>query len=345
MSTRSARPSEWAWIDLVRRILVRGPRRGVRVDIGDDAAVLAPMRAPLVLSVDTAVEDRHFRRAWMPLDVIGARAFEAAASDLAAMGARPVAALLALALPADTREPDVAALARGVARAARRTGCPVVGGNFTGASEISITTTVIGSAERPLRRDGARMGDRVFVTGTPGAAALGLAVLQRGREGRVANSAAFVRRFARPEAQIDAGLALVGRASAAIDLSDGIVSDASHVARASGVRITIDATVLPMARHQVRVAEALGLDARVLALTGGEDYELLFTAPRGVRLPIAATEIGVVERGRGVRVLGEGGRPMALARAGFDHFRASSRAARGSSGGRSARGRAGSRRA
>ncbi len=306
--------SERQLIDVLARELGRGVRRGVLLDIGDDAAVLAPTRGRTVLSVDASVEGVHFRRAWAGLDVLGARAFEAALSDLAAMGSRPVAALLALAMPAATTESEVRRLASGVARAAHRAGCPVVGGNLTRASEWSITTTVVGEATRPLTRAGARPGDGVFVTGPLGGAALGLALLDATKP--LPGSRPFVRRFLAPRARIEAGLALHGVARACIDVSDGLLRDVGHVAAASGVTIELEAALVPRPRGHDALAARLGLDGISLALAGGEDYELVFTAPAASRIPTRAHRIGRVVRGPSeVRLIGHG--PIAP---GFDHF-------------------------
>lgn len=304
--------SEWSLLEILKAELGRGPRGGVAVDIGDDAAVLARLRGQAVLSVDASVEHVHFRRAWAGLDVLGARAFEAALSDLAAMGSTPVGALLALALPADVSERDVRALARGVAHAARRARCPVVGGNLTRASEISITTTVVGDGTRHLVRGGARVGDDVWVTGALGGAALGLACLERGG---VRGGAPFVTRLLTPRARVAAGLALRGLARACIDLSDGLVSDLGHVAEASGVAIELAAERIPRARGHDALARRLGLDGIALALSGGEDYELAFTTRPGARVPFRAFRVGRVVRGEGVVVTGHG--PLAR---GHDHF-------------------------
>ncbi len=307
--------SEWTLIEAVKAELMRGSRRRVAIDIGDDAAVLSRIEGGAVLSVDASVEDVHFRRRWAGWDVLGARAFEAALSDLAAMGSRPVAALLALALPPRMREPDVRQLARGVARAARRARCPVVGGNLTRASEVSITTTVVGEGRRHLTRSGARVGDDVFVTGRVGGAALGLACLER-RGARLPEAGPFVKRLLAPVARVAEGIALARIAHACIDLSDGLVSDLGHVADASGVAIEIDAVLVPRARGHDRLAARLGLDGLTLALAGGEDYELAFTAKRGARIPVRAFRVGRVLRGAGVVV--SGAKPLV---AGHDHFR------------------------
>jgi thiamine-monophosphate kinase len=309
--------SEWTLIEILRRELTRGTRAGIVLDIGDDAAVLRPRRGDTVLSVDASVEGVHFRRAWAPWDVIAARAFEAALSDLAAMGSEPVAALVAFALPRATRERDVRDMARGLARAARRHACPVVGGNLTRASEVSITTTVLGTSRGHLTRGRARPGDDVLVTGRLGGAALGLACLERGG---VRGAAPFVRRFLEPQARVDAGRALSRVARACIDVSDGLVSDLEHVAAASGVAIEIELARVPRQGGLDALAARLGLDGDALVLAGGEDYELAFTTKPGARLPIRATRIGRVIRGEGVAVLGSAKVPR-----GHDHFAARGR--------------------
>ncbi len=305
-------PSEWALIDALRRELGRGARRGVRVDIGDDAAVMT-LPGATALSVDASVEGVHFRRAWAGWDVLAARAFEAAASDLAAMGASASSALLALALPKTLAARDVTAMGRGIARAARRIGCIVVGGNITRASEVSFTTTVLGRADAPMLRSGARVGDDVFVTGALGGAALGLACLEARRS---RGAASFVKRLLTPRAKITEGLALRGIAHACIDLSDGLVSDLGHIATASTVRIEIEASRVPRMRGHDALATKLGLDGTELVLSGGEDYELAFTARAGSRIPFRASCIGRVVRGSGVEVIGATPRAQ-----GHDHFR------------------------
>lgn len=305
-------PSEWALIDALRRELGRGARRGVRVDIGDDAAVMT-LPGATALSIDASVEGVHFRRAWAGWDVLAARAFEAAASDLAAMGASPCGALLALALPKTITARDVTEMGRGIARAARRIGCPVVGGNITRASDVSFTTTVLGRSDAPMLRSGARIGDEVFVTGALGGAALGLACLEARRS---SGAAPFVKRLLTPRARIAEGLALHGVARACIDLSDGLVSDLGHLALASGAGIEIETSRIPRMRGHDALAAKLGLDGTELVLSGGEDYELAFTARTGAQLPLRAFRIGRVVRGSGVMVIGATPRAQ-----GHDHFR------------------------
>lgn len=285
------------------------------VGIGDDAAVLHDAR-PLVITVDAAVEGVHFDLRWIDPDALGARAVESAVSDLAAMGARPTGLLLAWSLPRTVDDAFVEALGRGSQRAARRLGMRVAGGNLTGGPVLSLTTTALGRAEGPtLRRDGAVPGDVVAVTGHPGAAAIGLRALMAGRAGEFAD---FAERWRSPRARVAEGRALVGRAHAAIDLSDGLASDAGHVAEASGCALVIEAERLPWMPGQREAALALGADATALALHGGEDYELLATGPAEA-FGAAWTIVGEVRDGAGVS-LRRAGSVAPIEASGWDHF-------------------------
>lgn len=311
---------EEARIGRLRALFAQGAARAgrdVEVDIGDDAAVLAPSLGRDVLSVDAHVEGVHFRRAWLTMRELGTRAATAALSDLAAMGAEPRAVLLSLALPAEVDEDQLDALALGVRDACDEVGARVIGGNLARASELSIHTTVLGRmSETPLTRRGALAGHGVYVTGTLGAAALGLAALVEGRTDPAL--APFVTRWRRPRARISEGRRLVEIASAAIDVSDGLALDLARLADASGVGLELDLAELPTERDFASAAALLGRDPVALALRGGEDYELAFTAPESIALARLATRIGVVVPQRGLRATGSGG--AAIAVAGFDHF-------------------------
>jgi thiamine-monophosphate kinase len=300
-------------------------RRRPRVGIGDDAAVLGDIGRFPVWTVDTSVEGVHFDRRWLRLDEIGARSFHAAASDLAAMGARPVAALSSLIVP-KAAERDIREIARGQAKASRALGCPIVGGNLARGSQLSVTTTVLGVAPRPLERSGARPGDEVWLVGEVGLAAAGLAWLNR-REGaprldpRQRRAVrACVEAFRAPRALLSEGRRLVGRARAAIDVSDGLASDARHLAEQSRVRVVLERAALEhvLARALVETSALLGKDPLALALTGGEDYALLATGSSRQR-PRWARRIGRVERGKGLVLEAPDGtrRPV---EGGFDHF-------------------------
>jgi thiamine-monophosphate kinase len=296
----------------------------VKLGIGDDAALLAVGGVPLVLTVDAAVEETHFRRSLIDPADLGWKSFHAAASDLAAMGATPVAALSALELPRRFGRAELDALARGQAEAARAVGCPIVGGNVARAERLAITTTLVGTARRPLMRAGARPGDELWLVGEVGLAALGFWLLDGGHAARSGERDAFrraARAWRRPEALIGRGLSLVGRAHAAIDVSDGLAGDLAHLARASEVSAVIEEERLERALSRELVLLALRTRRTALdwALHGGEDYALVAAGPSAKR-PRWARPIGRTERGRaGVWLETAHGRRKPLGR-GFDHF-------------------------
>ena len=281
-----------AEFDLIRRLLETWGDRAS--GIGDDAAVIAvPHGEQLVASTDASVENVHFRREWMTARETGARAATAALSDLAAMGARPLGLLLAMALP-DSWQMDAEALADGIGAAASAVGCPIVGGNVTRSSELALTLTVLGSAVRPLTRAGANAGDIIFVTGQLGGPGAALAALLAGETPVAAHRA----RFTAPVPRIAAGrwLAACG-ASAAIDISDGLLADAAHLARASGISLSLDVEAVPLLP---------GISTQD-ALSSGEEYELLVAIPASVSI-----DTNVFERAVGISLTRIG---VAVARA------------------------------
>ncbi len=292
------------------------PGGAITTGIGDDAAVLAlasiNAAGRLVWTVDAQVEGTHFRRSWVSWEDIGWRSFMAAASDLAAMGAAPVAALSSLVL-ADVSDEDLAALADGQAAAAKDVGAPIVGGNLARGTETSITTTLLGSVTRPVLRSGARPGDRIWLAGAVGRAAAGLVAIA-GDVPDIPALALCKAAWRRPQALVR--VRSVIEATSALDVSDGLARDAGHLAEASGVVLVLDAAAL----HDPVLAEAarvLDRDPLELALGGGEDYALLATSPTPLEGFVA---IGVVEAGApAVLVLREGTRSPAP-RSGFDHF-------------------------
>ncbi len=303
---------------------------GVRLGPGDDAAVLAPSRgAHLVVTTDTVVDGVHFLRERFPPSAVGHKALAVNLSDLAAMGARPRWVTVALALSVETaRWRWLKEVARGFGRLARAHGVVVVGGNVTKAPVFSVTVTALGEGRDLLRRDGARPGDRIVVTGTLGDAALGLERLRR-RSGVPRRLDRLESRQARPTPRVAMGRAAVGVASAAIDVSDGFVADLTHLLRASGVGATVYCERLPLSRAYRRARTD-----RLPALTGGEDYELCLTVPpaalpllerraRAAGTPL--TEVGVVEEREGIRLLDARGRPIELGRAGWRHDLATAR--------------------
>jgi thiamine-monophosphate kinase len=309
-------------VELFSRAFAARASGVVSLGIGDDAAVLRPVTEPLVWTVDASVEGTHFERAWLGLEDIGYRAFQAAASDLAAMGARPLGALSALELPKGFSKRDLAALVAGQARAARECGAPVVGGNVARSPRLALTTTLLGTARAPLRRDGARAGDELWLLGDVGLSGLGLALLRKRPRGAHRGAARVcVEAWRHPRALLAEGARLVGRASAAIDVSDGLAGDVANLSRASGVRCVVEAQAVEraLAPELVEVARSLGRSPLDVALNGGEDYALLATGP-SARRPRRARVIGRVERGRGAVLELPSGRTTALG-PGFDHLK------------------------
>jgi thiamine-monophosphate kinase len=306
---------EHAWLaHLLARLARRRPTRDARILVGpgDDAAVVRGA-ARLVLTSDTLVDQVHFRRGWLTAAALGRRAFAVNASDLAAMGAVPRWALLAL--EASPRMPvaELDALALAFAGAAERAGARLVGGNVARGPHLALTVALVGEAPgRIVTRAGARAGDAVYVTGVLGAS----------------GAARRAGRLPEPPRRTRAGVALARVASAMIDVSDGLVQDLTHVCRASGVGATVEIERLPVAPSCRR---ALGGRAAAFAVTEGEDYELLVAVPAArermlrtlaPRLGCRLTRIGRVTRGRpGVTLVDGRGRRVRLARGGFDHFR------------------------
>lgn len=278
-----------------------GARDDVLLGIGDDGAIVRPPPGEdLVMVADTLVEGVHFPPQLPPSD-LGYRAIAVNLSDLAAMGATPRWALLALTLPAARRD-FILELVRGMREALAAAGVQLVGGDTT-RGPLCLTVQMTGSIPPALAltRAGARAGDRIFVSGTLGDAAAGLAVLRRGVP-RDPDAAQLLARFARPLARNALGIALRSIASACIDVSDGLVGDLAHVARRSGCTAVLDLAALPLS--DALVATVGREEAGRLALTGGDDYELCFTVPpaqlavlAGLDQSVRLTAIGTVEDG------------------------------------------------
>ncbi len=283
---------------------------------GDDAAVLDVAHGSrLVASTDSSVEGVHFRREWLSLQEIGYRATMAALSDLAAMSAEPIGLLIAATIPAGIAE-TIELLADGIGQAARDSGCPIVGGDLTGGDRISLTMTVLGSADPPVVRSGAKLGDGIWVTGRLGGPGAAVRALLAGE----LPSAEHWPRFSHPVARLAESRWLAeGGATSMIDISDGLSSDARHVAAASGVAFEIDILSVPCVPDVLPRA----------ACSSGEEYELLVTAPDEFdgeafesRFAIPLTRIGTVVDGPASDVIFiEGDARVDLA-AGYDHFSA-----------------------
>lgn len=309
--------------ELLARVRERLPAPGpkVRIGMGDDAAVSVPGGATAT-STDALVEGVHFRREWATLGQIGHKALATALSDLAAMGAEPGEAYVALGVPPNLDEDNCIELIDGLASLAAASGTTLAGGDVTRAPALTLVVTVVGhapGAEDFVTRAGAKPGDELVVSGELGGAAAGLLLLERPElAATVPEEVAqrLRRRQLEPTPRLEAGRALARSASAMIDLSDGLAGDGRHLANASGVRIDVEGE-LPLADGVADVAAAAGMDPLRLALSGGEDYELLAALrPAELREAVEAvartgatlTRIGAVVDGEGLEVRQLGGR-------------------------------------
>ncbi len=345
---RNTRRQEFAWIDWLRACERASlGRPDLPVPIGDDAAVWQP--APgyaTVLTVDAQVEGVHFRRSWLSLREVGQRAVTVSVSDLAAMGARPRLLLVSTVLESGTPTREFRALHGGIREAARLYDATIAGGNLS-SGPMAIHVTAIGEARvgRLLRRAGARVGDIVWVTGTPGLAHLGFACLSGSGGGKMRATSAprplrpALRAFRKPRARVDEALHLARHrvVGAMIDVSDGLASDVGHVVAESSrergrpVGAELDAEALLALPGLAPASRVLGTDPLEAVLFGGEAYELCFTTTpafasggarsfRG-RFKTPLTRIGRIFDGSGVFLRrGDGTRVEVSSESGWDHF-------------------------
>jgi thiamine-monophosphate kinase len=314
--------------ELIAKYFTRLPRAGgqTALGVGDDCALLELTPGmQLAVSTDMLVADRHFF-ADCDAFALGHKALAVNLSDLAAMGARPLAFTLALALP-DANEEWLKAFSAGMFALADRHECDLIGGDTT-RGPLNICITVFGEVapSLPLRRDRALAGDDIWVSGTLGDARLALAGLRGDVTLEPAALEAAAERLHRPQPRIALGLALRGIARAAVDVSDGLAGDLGHILERSGVGATLDADALPAGPVLARQPDSL---RRAFALNGGDDYELCFTAAPAAREAVSAagaesetavTRIGSIEAAPGLRLLDRDGRPLTLPTASFDHF-------------------------
>jgi thiamine-monophosphate kinase len=289
-------------LEILKRIAARAPRagRGLVLGIGDDCAIYRSPSADLLLTTDMMIEDVHFRRATHPADAVGWKTLARGLSDIAAMGGTPRLCLVSLAVASWADQRWIDAFYGGLLRLARRTGVSLAGGDLGHAERVMCDIVVCGDVPRgrALRRDGARPGDAVYVSGRLGGSALGLET----------ECGTAWKRHLRPEPRLELGLVLRRlRATACIDLSDGLSLDLHRLCLASKVTAELDGPI-PLFR-------GASIDQ---ALNGGEDYELLFTLRPGAKAPPSTTRIGTIRKGK------PGG---PLPPRGYDHFRSETRSA------------------
>ncbi len=288
--------TELALIDRIRRASATRPTRTLRLGIGDDCAILAPPPShELLVTTDFSLESRHFRRDWHTPQSVGHRTLARGLSDLAAMGAKPLAAFLSLALPKGFDPKWLDGFLAGLLTLARAHAVPLAGGDTAQAPGPHILADIVclGSAPagRALRRSTARPGDRIFVSGTLGGSAAHLELLSKPKPKRASTHTPHTH----PDPRLTLGQALLRRnlATACIDLSDGLSTDLTHLCESSHVRATLDSAAIPL--------HPLATGRLPLALHGGEDYELLFTASPATHIPrtlagVPLTQIGTITR-------------------------------------------------
>ena len=322
--------SEFDLIEALSRALPSPPSnaaRGLRIGIGDDAAAWSSPEGATVLTTDTLVEGVHFDLDWTGWADLGWKALAVNLSDVAAMGCAPTYAVVTLGLRGDLPVDGLAAMYGGIAEVAGRFGCAVVGGDITASPALFVSVAMLGSRQGCggiLTRTGAVPGQAVAVTGRLGSSAAGLRLLRSGapQDGPLRR---LVDAHLRPQPRLPEGQAIAdASSSAAIDVSDGLVADLAKLCAASGVGAEIDASSVPV---DPALAPAFPDDWLELALSGGEDYELLFTAPAKTVERIAGevdtpvTVIGrTVDPSEGVKVLDASGAQIDLPHEGWDHL-------------------------
>lgn len=323
---RNFEPSDMGEFDFIREKLLPltlGDRAAL--ELADDAALLT-VSADMVLASDMLVEDVHFLTSDGPI-VAAQRAFGSNLSDLAAMGAKPRGFLCSISWPDHYDTKARSSFVDGLAAMAAEEDLPLLGGDMTrGAGGLVVSLTMIGEqAGHVLRRTGARPGDQLFVSGMIGDAVLGLAMAK----GELDRQDYLLSRYQKPQSRISLGQALLPLASACIDVSDGLIADAGHLARASQVALEIETAMIPWSAPVLHWLESEGRAGLESLIAGGDDYELLFTAPvenasrildLKRELGIEVTWIGSVLEGEGVSAMAEDGSPLDLDITGFTHF-------------------------
>jgi thiamine-monophosphate kinase len=305
----------------IRQVSAAFPNRAVVHGIGDDCAVLrvAPGFEMLV-TTDLCLEDVHFRRAWHPAAIVGHRCLTRGLSDIAAMGGEPLACFLSLGLPEDLPQTWVNGFLRGMLALARRFNVQLAGGDISSAAQITADIVVTGQVPSgaAVLRSGANPGDRIYVTGALGGSAATLKQLFVGKAVKPAKSSPHF--YPAPRLEVGSWLRIRRFATAMIDLSDGLSVDLAHICEESGIAAIVTANKLPIGK---------GADLE-LALHGGEDYELLFTAPGRAKVPaqiagVEITEIGKIgnltDYSSAIQILGDNGKVRPLPQLGWEHFK------------------------
>lgn len=304
---------EFGFIELVQRRLAHPSF--LTVGIGDDAAVIALQKPEVVSCVDILVEDQHFKRDFSSAKDIGHRAAAANLADLVAMGAQPLALLLALVAPSDTEVSWLIDLVDGIVEEANLTGAVLIGGDTTRGEKITISITALGQlTQDPVQRSGAKPGDLVIAAGKFGWAEAGLRILQKGFR----SPNLLVKAHQRPQVEYQSALAAASSLHAMIDVSDGLAQDALHLAKASNVQIDLKVSALSPDELLIEAALAIGADPMDWVLRGGDDHAILATIDSNSAMPTGFRIIGEVFKGEPKVTLD--GKEL-TGRLGHDHFK------------------------
>lgn len=326
------RLSELGEFGLIERIRQATPKgRGVRLGIGDDAAWVESRNHSFLITADLLIEGVHFNLKWTSFYGLGYKTLAVNLSDIAAMGGSPAYLVLSLGIPVNFKAEDIKEFYRGVRSLAARSGVALVGGDTSASSRFFISAALVGhSPYGAITRSGGKIGDDLYVTGTLGDSALGIKYLKKKKSAAPEKIAFLISRHCFPTARLQAGavLARARLAKAMIDVSDGLLQDLGHLCKASGVGAVVWEKALPLSRAYRLCAGAQGPR---YALTGGEDYELLFCLRRRdrtrlekikQRLGVPVARIGTCVAAReGIKVIGRKGEPLSIPLTGYDHFR------------------------
>jgi len=337
MHMRIADLGEFGLIDRIGKSATRNAKKAP-IGIGDDAAaLLLSPSSTLLATTDMLIEGVHFDLKTTDLYSLGWKAAAVNVSDIAAMGGVPRFCMTSIGIPASLMAEDIMEFYRGITTCLKKFGAMLVGGDTCASPKnFVISVAMLGESERKrmITRAGARPGDLIYVTGTLGDSAAGLELLTAGTRTRETGVKRLIEKHLRPVPRVAEGrkLALSGLASAMIDVSDGLSSDLAHICEQSGVGAEVFADRIPLSK-ELRSVSSLARPQLEYALSGGEDYELLFTSPveremEIMSLRVRATVIGAITRKRGMRMVTEQGESHSLAPGGYDHFR--SRQRRGS---------------
>jgi thiamine-monophosphate kinase len=324
--------SEIGEFGLIKGIaMIADKGEGVVMGVGDDAAVLRPSPGKVLLvTTDCLIDGVHFKLEFTDYYSLGRKALAVNLSDIGGCGGIPTAFLVSLAMPPETAVESLRALYKGLMEQANTYGCSLIGGDTSSGEQLMISITLIGEAEERnvIYRNGAKQGDRIFVTGSLGDSALGLKMLKNGvKEGGP------VLRHLDPSPRVKEGseIARRGLATAMIDISDGLIADLGHILEASGVGAQIHLQRLPLSASYRKHVSAYYKNPHLLALAGGEDYELLFTVPEerpeamkklAEELAIPITQIGeITDASDGVSIVGPDGKEFIVEQRGHDHFK------------------------